>query len=118
MQERLGHKQIETTLIYLRLLHPGVTSPLDRLDPMVPASQAPNMAARRSDAAPSHQSPIPNDTASPSLFPEPLTTDGLTLPFAPEPSGSCEAVRAFYQVLRTRLVGGFLALKRVIRSPA
>lgn len=31
LQLRLGHRRVTTTMIYLRLLHPGVVSPLDRL---------------------------------------------------------------------------------------
>jgi integrase/recombinase XerD len=89
VQQFLGHKQVATTMIYQRLLHPGVTSPLDSLPP--PAVPAP-------------------------LLPAPLTTEGLTLPFAPEAPDATRTVRVFYQALRTRLVGGFLALKRVIRA--
>jgi hypothetical protein len=40
------------------------------------------------------------------------------LPFAPEPACAHSLAGRFYQALRTRLTGGFLALKRAIRSPA
>ena len=114
LQERLGHRQVATTMIYLRLLHPGVVSPLDKLNPITP-QPPPDTASTDS----LHHQPLPiNHASSAPLFPAPLTTAGLALPFATEPTGLLDAARAFCQALRTRFVGGFLALKRVIRSPA
>ena len=105
-------------------------SPLDKLNPVVPADQSPltndqtpvthdaPQAPMTHDEGPTTnaESPLTNDS-SPALFPARLTTTGLALPFTPEPGGLLDSARAFYQSLRTRFVGGFLALKRVIRSP-
>jgi site-specific recombinase XerD len=126
VQERLGHRQVKTTLVYLRLLHPKVTSPLDTLDEKVKRQNADcktveasaTMAADSDSLSPRERTGVRGDPASSTLFPAPLTTDNLNLPFAPDPGTATTAALRFYAALRTRVVNGFLALKRAIRSTA
>jgi len=109
LQHRLGHKQVKTTMIYLRVLHPRVTSPVDNLP--VPEAVSPATPTPPIPAQPAPTVPAP-------LFPMPLTTDRLVLPFTAEPAGLTDTAKAFHACLQTRVVGGFLALKRAFRSTA
>ena len=88
IQEALGHKSIDTTLLYESCILPeGVTSPLDAL----------------------RQAQEPAQPCS--LFDEPLSVDALELPFRDESSPSLAS--AFYQLLKTRILGRFLGQRRV-----
>lgn len=125
LQLRLGHRRVTTTMIYLRSLHPRVASPLDGLTaaPLVPPATAPGASpavtpvvpAAQPAANPDTRPPVPG--GPPSLFPAPLTTEALVLPFTSGASGMADGAWAFYRRLRTRLAARFLALKRAIRSP-
>lgn len=83
-----------------------------------PEPSAPETLAANAPDPRNPQSPIPNEPSASVLFPTPLTTEGLALPFAGELGGLVDTARAFYGRLRTRVAGRFLALRRAIRSTA
>jgi integrase len=104
VQEALGHRSIETTLLYRRCILPdGVVSPFDRLrqrqrqpEPSVPESPSPS--------EPHSEFRVPS-----SLFTEPPSLEAIELPFRDETSG---LAAGFYQMLKTQILGRFLCLRR------
>lgn len=92
LMQRLGHKRVETTLIYESCRLPkGAVSPLD----------------------------LPEKPAAEPLYEEPLDIAPLTIPFPADPAGTfLDRAGEFCQVLKARLVGRFLALRSYRRRPA
>jgi len=91
IQEALGHKSIDTTLLYERCTLPkDVTSPLD------------NMRQRQAG-----QEPHGAD-----LFPQPLSIGALEPPFRDPSAGS--RAREFYNLLKTHILGRFLCSRRLV----
>jgi len=99
LQEALGHACVETTLVYARLTPPAVQSPADRLPPA--AAEPPDLpAAQQADP----------------LFENPLSVNGLDLPFPVDAPGPLARALAFCRLLRTRVREGFLAFRRAART--
>jgi hypothetical protein len=97
LQRNLGHKSIETTLLYQRCSLPAdAKSPLDiHTNSQVPPSTLPNAQT------PTHSPLLPK-----------LDIRDLTLPFPELTSGA----REFVSMLKTRIKGRFLALRSFLSN--
>jgi integrase/recombinase XerD len=106
VQEWLGHKDIETTMIYQKL-----RIPLDAKSPLDIHKQT---STDREDHEMPIQSEITNQqSAIPASFMPKLDLGSIALPFSP--TGPKECVIAFYKMLKTQIGNRFLALRKAIR---
>ncbi len=105
VQTALGHKDIRTTMRYVRCTLPAnLESPLDALKRNQRA-RAQEQEPAASDSTPLREPPGLN------LFAEPPSVEALELPFR-EPGADGPA--GFSQLLKTHIVGRFLGLRRFV----
>ena len=126
LQEALGHQNPKTTLEYTRWLVPDAVSPFDRLGgvdcalpgggpdlvPSGPAAPSPTAAGEcpPTDASATGAAPA----EPPALFEQPLSIEGLALPFPASDSGPWSRAIEFLRLLRLRVSDRFLATRRAV----
>ena len=103
VQTALGHKDIRTTMRYVRCTLPdNLESPLDRL------KRNQRARAQEQEPAASNRAPLPERPGL-NLFDEPPSVECLELPFR-EPGSDGPA--GFYRLLKTHVFDRFLGLRR------
>ena len=114
LRERLGHRSVDTTLIYERCRLPkGAVSPLDSLNEPTPCPEpcrrATPLFEKPLDAAP------PAVSQSNPLFEKPLDATPLIVPFPTDPSlPLLDRAAEFCQAMKARITGRFLAVRAFV----
>jgi len=121
LQEALGHKTIDTTLLYEDcILPPGVASPLDKLKQQAAAQTAePDPLPGKPASRETLPGPQPRGAELfTRLFTRPLSVDALELPFSSRVErSSLRGAGEFYRLLKTHLFGRFLGQRRATIRP-